>query len=87
MSLMTKLLDRFCSWWDRWGDLLIGLMWIYMALVCLGKGELYGMFVSFFGMLWWALLTRDIQELEYDLRRALSGWTATINAMREDSNH
>lgn len=52
-------------------QLLIGLIWIYLAIVCLGKHEVFGIFVAFYGMLNWAIQEQDNRQYQKLLDEAL----------------
>jgi len=77
-SYRARAFSAFIDWWTKVSPLLIGGLWIYFALVCLGRGETMGLFLAFYGMLWWALMESDIRDLRHDMRRALTGWNATV---------
>ena len=40
--------------------LMMGCMWIYVALVGLGKGQEFAVFVAFLGMFVWAMQQADL---------------------------
>lgn len=74
MTVLRPTLNRALDWlattpWIY--QLFVGLIWIYLAIVCLGKHEVFGIFVAFYGMLTWAISEKDNREYQKLLDDAL----------------
>lgn len=63
---------------------MMGLLWIYMAIVALGKGQDFAVMLAFYGMLVWALTESDKRAYQGYLANALEGWKETIAAWEKD---
>jgi hypothetical protein len=56
----------------------------FLAIAAYGEGSRNGMFVGFFGLLWYCLLYKDYQDVRHDLKRAIQGWSETVDLLEEE---